>query len=120
MLGTSHGFDANGTTTGFVLWMGGKGILVDPPLWSTEILEEMGIPPHMVDGIIVTHCHADHDAGAFQKILRQRKVKLYTSKTIRDSFMRKYAALTGFTTEFLENLFEAVPVKVGAWKWKWK
>ena len=113
MLGVSHGFDSKGKTTGFVLWLNRKGIMVDPPFNSSRILEEMGIPPQHIDGIILSHCHADHDAGAFQKILRQRRVKLYTSKTIRDSFMRKYAALTGFTTEFLENLFIPVPIKVG-------
>ena len=113
MLGTSHGFDPMGTPTGFVLWIGGKGILVDPPLWSMEILEEMGCPLQMIEGIILTHCHADHDVGTFQMIIRRRRMKLYTSKTIRDSFMRKYAALTGFTVEFLENLLIEDPIKVG-------
>lgn len=32
MLGNSDGFDANGTTTGFVVWMNRRGIMVDPPV----------------------------------------------------------------------------------------
>jgi CRP-like cAMP-binding protein/phosphoribosyl 1,2-cyclic phosphodiesterase len=113
MLGVSHGFDKMGSTTGFVLWMNRKGIMCDPPPDSSMLLERMGIPPQSIEGIILTHCHADHDAGTFQKILRQRQVKVYTTKTIRDSFLRKYAALTGFDTTFLASLFTFQQVKIG-------
>ena len=32
-------------------------------------LKMYGVTGTLIDKIIVTHCHADHDAGAFQKIL---------------------------------------------------
>ena len=31
MLGTSHGFDPHGSTTGMVVWISGRGVMVDPP-----------------------------------------------------------------------------------------
>eukprot|EP00947_MAST-08B_sp_MAST-8B-sp1_P006599 g6599.t1 len=113
MLGCSHGFDKKGRTTGFVLWMNRKGLMVDPPPDSSEILERMGIPPSSIDALLVTHCHADHDAGTFQKILHAEKIKIYTTETIMGSFLRKYSALTGFDPVFLSKMFEFHPLKVG-------
>mmetsp|Transcript_14978 Transcript_14978/g.47660 ORF Transcript_14978/g.47660 Transcript_14978/m.47660 type:complete len:557 (-) Transcript_14978:141-1811(-) len=87
--------------------------MVDPPPNSSHILERLGIVPNRIQGIILTHCHADHDAGTFQKILRQRQIKLYTTVTIKDSFVRKYAAITGFSVPFLQSLFEFRKVRIG-------
>ena len=113
MLGASHGFDSRGRTTGFVIWSNRRGIMCDPPPDSSDILREMGIPPQAIESVIVTHCHADHDAGTFQKILCHGKITLITTRTIRDSFLRKYAAITGFDVEFLAGLFTFIPVTIG-------
>ena len=91
-MGTSHGFDPRGSTTGFVLWMHGRGILVDPPPHAGVILQMMGVPARMVDTVILTHCHADHDAGTFQKLLHEGQVTLITTQTIMQSFLRKCAS----------------------------
>jgi hypothetical protein len=32
VLGSSHGFDPKGKTTGFILWLNHRGLLVDPPM----------------------------------------------------------------------------------------
>jgi hypothetical protein len=42
-LGTSDGFDPHGTTTGFVLWINGRGYCVDPPVHSGAILKLYGM-----------------------------------------------------------------------------
>ena len=73
MLGNSDGFDSSGTTTGFVLWMNRRGIMVDPPPHSGALLKRHGISARLMRGVILTHCHADHDAGTFQKILEEGK-----------------------------------------------
>jgi len=111
-LGTSHGFDPQGTTTGFVLWMNGRGIMVDPPPHSGALLRQEGIPPKMIDAIILTHCHADHDAGTFQKILMDTRVTVMTTKTIMSSFCRKYAALCKLDERLLRRLFAFQPVTI--------
>lgn len=69
MLGSSHGFDIGGSTSGFILWINRKGIMIDPPPFSSKALRQRGIPPNLIQKIIITHCHADHDSGAFHKII---------------------------------------------------
>jgi hypothetical protein len=63
-----------------------------PPPDCGEVLRDLAIPARLIDGMILTHCHADHDAGAFQKILADSSIKIYTTQTIMDSFIRKYSA----------------------------
>ncbi|GMI30165.1 hypothetical protein TrCOL_g9258 [Triparma columacea] len=113
ILGSSHGFDPNGSATGFVVWVKGRGIMVDPPPGSSKALEKLSIPPRLIEGVILTHCHADHDAGTFQKILKEKSINLYTTTTIFNSFLRKYAAISGFGGNFLTNLFTFKPVQIG-------
>jgi CRP-like cAMP-binding protein/glyoxylase-like metal-dependent hydrolase (beta-lactamase superfamily II) len=114
VLGSSHGFDPSGKTTGFVLWVGQRGLLVDPPVDATELLREQGVPARLVDGVILTHCHADHDSGTFQKLLEERRVHLYTTPTVLRSFLKKYAALSGLSEDLLRRTFSFTPVTVGA------
>lgn len=114
VLGSSHGFDPAGKTTGFVLWINRRGLLVDPPVDSTELLRQNGVPPKLIDGIILSHCHADHDSGTFQKILEEGRVQLYTTPCILGSFLRKYSALSGLDEDFLRRTFQFRPVKIGA------
>jgi hypothetical protein len=65
VLGNSHGFDKNGATSGYVLWVNGRGIMIDPPPYSSSTLEREGIRPQTIVAIIITHCHADHDGKDF-------------------------------------------------------
>lgn len=113
VLGASHGFDPAGKTTGFILWIGHRGLLVDPPVDATALLREQGVPSKYLSGVIVTHCHADHDSGAFQKILEEGRVDLYTTPTILGSFLRKYSALSGIGDEMLRRTFTFHPVTIG-------
>jgi CRP-like cAMP-binding protein len=115
-LGRSHGFDPDPAerTTGFILWVEGRGIMVDPPVRSTEILRESDVELKLIDGVLLTHCHADHDAGTLEKALEAGRVTLYTSPSIFHSYQRKWSALSGIPPHELERLFDFRPVKVGA------
>lgn len=113
VLGASHGFDAKGKTTGFLLWIGGRAILVDPPTDSTDYLRVRGVAPKTIDGVILTHCHADHDAGTFQKLLEESRISLYTTPHILASFLRKYSALSGLSEDLLRRTFTFHPVRIG-------
>ena len=92
--GTCNDFTAAsahaGKTTGFVLWVNRRGVLVDPPYDATDILRAAGVQPRMVDAVVPTHCHADHDSGVFQKVLEEGRVSLYTTPTILGSFLRRW------------------------------
>ena len=55
--------------------------MVDPPPFSNDYLKKMGINPDKISAIIITHCHADHDAGAFEKILFEKKIEVINTNT---------------------------------------
>ena len=112
-LGPSHGFDPEENTSGFIMWINHQGIMVDPPVNSTEWLRKSNVNPKLINSIILTHCHADHDAGTFQKILEEGKITIYTTETVIHSFIRKYNALTRIPTKELFTLFDFVPIIIG-------
>lgn len=111
-LGPSNGFDPEENTSGFILWVNHNGIMIDPPVNSTEWLLDSNVSPKFIDSIILTHCHADHDAGTFQKILEEGRVSIYTTKTILNSFLTKYSALTGVSSKYLMSLFDFYPIEI--------
>ena len=86
ILGSSHGFDCNGSTTGFILWINQRGVMVDPPPFAGTGIREFGVPPNLIDKIIITHCHADHDTGCFQKLLMAHQIEIVTTPTIMGCF----------------------------------
>jgi len=112
-LGNSHGFDPSGSVSGYVLWINRMGIMIDPPPYASATLERAGILPSLIIGVIVTHCHADHDAGAFQRVLLNRKILLITTPTIYDSFLTKYAALSSLSRKQLSRSHRFRPAVVG-------
>ncbi len=113
ILGSGHGFDPNGRTTGFILWTNGRGILVDPPVDATWWLQEHDVPPRSVDAVILTHCHADHDGGLLQRALLADRVRVYSTRTIYESFLRKAEAFTGLPAARFAAIVEFIPVKIG-------
>lgn len=112
-LGNSHGFDKSGSVSGYVLWVNGRGIMIDPPPYSSATLEREGIRGRTIVGIILTHCHADHDAGAFQKVLTGSPVVVITTPTIYKSFIRKYAALASLSPSLLRHSHRYKPAIIG-------
>lgn len=112
VLGNSHGFDSSGSTSGFIIWVNKRGVMVDPPPFCSEVLRAQNVPPNIIDKIILTHCHADHDAGAFQKVLDAGTVEIITTPTIMGSFQRKYSAMMSVQATNVMNLFEYRPIPV--------
>ena len=51
--------------------------MVDPPVFASDILKNLGVHSKLITAIIITHCHADHDAGAFHKILFDQRVEVF-------------------------------------------
>ena len=112
-LGPSHGFDPDDNTSGFIAWINHQGVMIDPPVNSTEWLRRSNVNPKLINTVILTHCHADHDAGTFQKILEEGKITIYTTVTVMHSFIRKYHALTQIPVKELYSLLDFVPVVIG-------
>ena len=112
IIGSGHGFDATSSTSGFIVWICGKGVLIDPPVNSTAWLESNGIDQRRIEDIILTHCHADHDSGTLQKLVRENRLNLYTTETVLRSFANKYRALTDLSSEEFLSLFNFFPVGI--------
>lgn len=112
-LGPSHGFDPVDNTSGFILWINGRGVMVDPPVNTTEWLRKSNVSSKLIDSVILTHVHADHDAGTFQKVLEQDKITVYTTRTIMESWLNKYTIITDMTRSELYTLFDFSPVLIG-------
>ena len=92
-IGTSHGFDGCGKTTGFIVWIAGRGIVVDPPVGTSQFLFESHINPMLISDVILTHVHADHDAGLIGFIMdHPRLLTLHTFKVVYTSYMNKLRA----------------------------
>ncbi|CAM9375028.1 unnamed protein product, partial [Ectocarpus fasciculatus] len=113
VLGNSHGFDPKGSTSGYVLWINGRGYMIDPPPYASMILQASNIRPSLIAGVIVTHCHADHDAGTFQKVLLDGQVNIISTRTIYESFIRKYTALSGMSGDLIRYSHKFIPVTIG-------
>ncbi|MEQ8187973.1 MAG: cAMP/cGMP-dependent 3',5'-cyclic-AMP/GMP phosphodiesterase [Candidatus Eremiobacterota bacterium] len=113
VIGSGHGFDPTEKTTGFIIWINGRGILVDPPVNTTRWIKENNINPKLIGDLILTHCHADHDSGTLQKILEERRIRLHTTRTIKESFLKKYSVITDIPAKFLEKMFDFHPVVIG-------
>ena len=111
-LGTSHGFDPAGDVTSFVVWINGKGILVDPSPESLTHLERIGVAPVDVPYVFLTHVHADHDGGLLEKLLSGRRTTVIASDVVYRALVEKMRLITGHDVE-CRGLVRHVPANPG-------
>lgn len=114
VIGSGHGFDPNSDTSGFVIWVNGRGVLVDPPVDTTRWMSLNGVDSRLIDDLVLTHCHADHDSGTLQKLLQEGRVRLHTTHTVIDSFVRKYRGVLALSSSQMRALFDFNPVTIGS------
>jgi CRP-like cAMP-binding protein len=98
-LGTSHGFDASGDFTSFIIWVDGKGILVDPSSESLAYLEQIGVAPGDLPYVFLTHIHADHDGGLVEKLVTGSQTRVIASDPVFRAFVEKARLVTGHDFE---------------------
>ncbi len=110
-LGTSHGFDPAGDLTSFVVWLNGKGILVDPSPEALAYLEQIGVAPVDLPYVFLTHVHADHDGGLLEKLLSGSRTTVIASDPVFRAFCEKARLITGhdFQRESLVTQLSANP-----------
>jgi len=94
-LGTSHGFDHGGDFTCFILWIHGKGILVDPSPEALSYLDRLGVAPQDVPYVFLTHVHSDHDGGLIAKLLGGSRTTVIASDPVFRAFAEKAQLITG-------------------------
>lgn len=108
-IGTSSGFDPYGLTTCSIIWVDNKGLLIDPLAYIGTHLKVLGIEPGDVPDVFLTHIHGDHDAGLIEYILLGQKIRLFTTRIIYESFLRKVKSITGQDFDRLVDFVELVP-----------
>ena len=52
---------------------------MDPPPFAIQKLKRLGITNRLIETVIISHCHGDHDAGVFQKVLDTFQVEVRNS-----------------------------------------
>jgi CRP-like cAMP-binding protein len=110
-LGTSHGFDATGDFTSFIIWVDSKGILVDPSSEALAYLDQIGVAPLDVPYVFLTHVHADHDGGLVEKLVSGSQTTVIASDPVFRAFVEKARLVTGrdFEREGLATHISANP-----------
>ena len=98
-LGTSHGFDHVGDFTCFIIWINGKGILVDPSPEALGCLDRIGVAPPDVPYVFLTHVHSDHDSGLIAKLLGGSRTTVIASDPVFRAFAEKAQLITGHDFE---------------------
>ena len=111
-LGTSHGFDPAGDLTSFVIWVNGKGILVDPSPEALVYLDRIGVAAVDIPYVFLTHVHADHDGGLIEKLLDGRRTTVLASDVVFRTFTEKTRLITGHRFES-EGLVKHVATNPG-------
>jgi CRP-like cAMP-binding protein len=111
-LGTSHGFDPAGDLTSLVIWVNGKGILVDPSPEAVAYLERLGVASVDVPYVFLTHVHADHDGGLIEKLLGGSRTTVIASTVVFRAFAEKTRLITGHDLE-REGFVSHVAVEPG-------
>jgi CRP-like cAMP-binding protein len=111
-LGTSHGFDPVGDLTSFVIWINGRGILVDPSPESLAYLEYIGVAQTDLLDVFLTHIHADHDGGLIEKLLSGSRTTIIASDVVFRLFVEKAQLVTGHNFQH-EGLVDHVAANPG-------
>lgn len=112
-LGTSHGFDPLGDVTSFVVWVNGRGILVDPSPEALMCLQQIGVAAVDVPYAFLTHVHADHDGGLIEKLLGGSRTTVIASDVVFRALVEKVQLVTGHHVE-REGLVAHVPADPGS------
>jgi CRP-like cAMP-binding protein/glyoxylase-like metal-dependent hydrolase (beta-lactamase superfamily II) len=112
LLALSHctsGFDPNGFTTGFVLFINSMPLLIDGPAWAKEHLRSFGLSISEIKGNILSHNHGDH-ASVIDTIISGHRVNLITIKEVYRSFILKLSLLIGWPEDKIKKMVHCTEV----------
>ena len=110
-VGVGSGFSQDQQNSSVIIWSEGKGVLVDVVYESNSLLMKYGINEDDINHVFLTHVHSDHDAGALENVLENRKTHLITSRIIYESFLRKAQALTSLSKNSIEEFMKFIEVE---------
>jgi CRP-like cAMP-binding protein len=107
-VGVGSGFTHKLNNSCTLIWMEGKGILIDAFSEHNEVLLNYGIAEGDIEFMILTHVHSDHDSGFVERVLSGQRCKILSTRIIFESFLRKLSAIACFPEEVLEGFLEFI------------
>jgi hydroxyacylglutathione hydrolase len=90
MIGTGSAFAKKYYNTNALINCGNFKLLIDCGFTASRSLYELGITPDQLDGILVTHIHADHVGGLEEMAFRllyiyRKRIKLYVPSKVAET-----------------------------------
>ena len=92
-----------------------KLFLIDAGPNITYSLERLGVKPTEIDGIFFTHAHDDHFAGLYSLLLQNPNLKIYATRVILSTIIKKYAALCGLVEKKVEASIHHKDLIIDLW-----
>ncbi|NIZ47375.1 cyclic nucleotide-binding domain-containing protein [Entomospira nematocerorum] len=113
--GEGNGWDKDRPCMSSVICAEGRYYLIDAGPNVLEALEKFGISLSEVEGVFMTHAHDDHFNGLTGLMRSQKRMKLFTSKVVRVSIMRKLMALLNFEEATFSKFFDIHDLSLDSW-----
>lgn len=121
MLGCGSAFAKEFYNNNAIVYAGGRKLLVDCGTTAHIALRKLGLSLAEIDGVLITHIHADHVGGleelAFQlKFLFKRRIPLYIADTLA-GILWEHSLRGGLEQEGLMTLsdyFDVRPMAEGS------
>lgn len=114
-IGEGDGWDVGRPCMGSMVCFQGRMYLVDAGPGIEHTLAALGVSITEVAGIFHTHAHDDHFAGLTSLVRGDRRIPYFATQPVRESVVKKYAALTGRNEATFYQYFEPHDVVPDKW-----
>lgn len=108
-------FVLHSTKMSSILMFHGKIYLLDTPSDILDILSSLGIGLNDIEGVFSSSLHDDNFVGLSALLLRDQRIKYYSSKVLRYSLMKKLASLLRMPLNSLSQYFEFINLELDTW-----
>jgi CRP-like cAMP-binding protein len=100
---------------GSIVMYQGRYYLMDAGPNIMETLKSLGIDVGEIEGIFHTHSHDDHFAGLPALLASGRPMKYFATPLVRESVVRKLAALLSIDEAMFAELFDVRDLEANTW-----
>lgn len=113
--GQGDGWDPLRPSLNSIICFQGKYYLIDVVPHIYSILESLSLSINDIEGVFLTHCHDDHIGGITTLVRSDKKIKIYSTKIVSYSLVKKLAALLNIDETEFENLLDIYDLELNKW-----